>query len=216
MFSWMVYSAVVSLLMGLAALALERSAQIRRRPARWLWAMCMVASLASPFIPSKVSVQIPGPTQTDRSTSSEKLRPPQTSEILTPPQTTAIELSRFTLPIIGTDQTPLSNRVSTLLDWTWRMASMALALVILASGVHLSWRRRRWELSHMTGMAVYISADSGPAVVGFLRPHIVLPRWLSKSSTDEQELVIAHERSHLDAHDTQLLTIAARLPACIP
>ena len=60
MFSWMVYSVVVSLLMGLAALALERSAQIRRRPARWLWAMCMVASLAIPFIPSKVSVQIPG------------------------------------------------------------------------------------------------------------------------------------------------------------
>jgi len=179
MLSWMLYSIVVSLLMGLAALALERSAQIRQRPARWLWATCMVASLAIPFIPSKVSVQLPETTHAERATS---------SEILTPPQTTAIELSRFTLPIIGTDQTPLSNRVSTLLDWTWRMASMALALVILASGVHLSWRRRRWELSHMTGMAVYISEDSGPAVVGFLRPHIVLPRWLTKSSTDEQEL----------------------------
>ena len=132
MLSWMLYSVVVSLLMGLAALALERSAQIRRRPARWLWAMCMVASLAIPFIPSKVSVQIPGTTQTDRSTSSEKLRPPQTSEILKPPQTTAIELSRFTLPIIGTDQNPLFSGVSTLLDWTWRMASIGLALVILA------------------------------------------------------------------------------------
>ena len=38
MLSWMLYSIVVSLLMGLAALALERSAQIRQRPARWLWA----------------------------------------------------------------------------------------------------------------------------------------------------------------------------------
>ena len=37
MLSWMLYSIVVSLLMGLAALALERSAQIRQRPARWLW-----------------------------------------------------------------------------------------------------------------------------------------------------------------------------------
>ena len=207
MLSWMLYSIVVSLLMGLAALALERSAQIRQRPARWLWATCMVASLAIPFIPSKVSVQLPETTHAERATS---------SEILTPPQTTAIELSRFTLPIIGTDQTPLSNRVSTLLDWTWRMASMALALVILASGVHLSWRRRRWDRGHMAGTAVYISEDCGPAVVGFLRPHIVLPRWLTKSSTDEQELVIAHERSHLDAHDTQLLTIAVCLLACMP
>ena len=216
MFSWMVYSAVVSLLMGLAALALERSAQIRRRPARWLWAMCMVASLAIPFIPSKVSVQIPGTTQTDRSTSSEKLRPPQTSEILKPPQTTAIELSRFTLPIIGTDQNPLFSGVSTLLDWTWRMASMALALVILASGAHLSWRRRRWDRDQMAGTAVYISEDCGPAVVGFLRPRIVVPRWLTKLSLDEQELVIAHERSHLGAYDTQLLTIAVCLLACMP
>ena len=167
----------------------------------------MVASLAILFIPSRVSVQIPETTHADRATSSEKFAPPQT---------TAIEASRFTLPLIGADQAPLFNGVSTLLDWTWRMASMALALVILASGVHLSWRRRRWELSHMAGMAVYISEDSGPAVVGFLRPRIVVPRWLTKSSPDEQELVIAHERSHLGAHDTQLLTIAVCLLACMP
>jgi beta-lactamase regulating signal transducer with metallopeptidase domain len=207
MLSWMLYSIVVSLLMGLAALALEQSAQIRRRPARWLWATCMVASLAILFIPSEVSVQIPETTQADRAPS---------SETPTPPQATAIETSRFTLPIIGTDQTPLSDGASALLDWTWRMTSMALALVILASGAHLSWRRRRWDRGHMAGTAVYISEDCGPAVVGFLRPHIVVPRWLTRLSPDEQELVIAHERSHLGAHDTQLLTIAVCLLACMP
>ncbi|MBR1157254.1 M56 family metallopeptidase [Bradyrhizobium sp. JYMT SZCCT0428] len=207
MLSWMLYSIVVSLLMGLAALALERSAQIRQKPARWLWGTCMIASLAIPFIPSKVSVvQIPA-TYADRATS---------SEILTPPQTTAIETPRFTLPIIGANQIPLSNEASKLLDWTWRMASMALALVILASGAHLSWRRRRWDRGHMAGTAVYISEDCGPAVVGFFRPYIVVPRWLTKLSPDEQELVIAHERSHLVAYDTQLLTIAVCLLACMP
>jgi len=207
MLSWMLYSIVVSLLMGLAALALERSAQIRQRPARWLWGTCMVASLAILFIPSRASVQIAETTHADRATS---------SEILAPPQTTAIETPRFTLPIIGIDQPPLSNGVSTLLDWTWRMTSMALTLVIVASGAHLSWRRRRWDRGHMAGTAVYISEDSGPAVVGFLRPHIVVPRWLTKLSPGEQELVIAHERSHLDAYDTQLLTIAVCLLACMP
>jgi hypothetical protein len=68
----------------------------------------------------------------------------------------------------------------------------------------------------MAGTAVYISEDSGPAVVGFLRPYIVVPRWLTKLSPDEQELVIAHERSHLRAYDTQLLTIAVCLLACMP
>jgi hypothetical protein len=96
------------------------------------------------------------------------------------------------------------------------MASMALALVILASGAHLSWRRRRWDRDQMAGTAVYISEDCGPAVVGFLRPRIVVPRWLTKLSLDEQELVIAHERSHLGAYDTQLLTIAVCLLACMP
>src|SRR3954452_9187695 len=110
MLSWILYCLVTSLLMGLAALALERSAQIRQRPARWLWATCMVASLAIPVIPSNVSVQIAETTYADRAIP---------SEILTSPQTTAIETSRFTLPIIGADQTPLSNGVSTLLDWTW-------------------------------------------------------------------------------------------------
>jgi bla regulator protein blaR1 len=216
MLSWMLYSIVVSLLMGLAALALERSAQLRQRPARWLWATCMVASLAIlfipstasvPIIPSTASVQIAETTHADRATS---------SEVVAPPQTTAIETSRFTLPVIGADETPLSDGVSALLDWTWRMASVALVLVILASAAHLSWRRRRWDRGHMAGTAVYISEDCGPAVVGFLRPHIVVPRWLTKLSPDAQEVVMAHERSHLGAYDTQLLTIAVCLVACMP
>jgi hypothetical protein len=118
--------------------------------------------------------------------------------------------------MIATDQAPVSDEVSTMLEWTWRMASMALALVILASAVLLSWRRRRWERGHMAGTAVYISEDCGPAVVGFFRPHIVVPRWLKKMSPVEQELVITHERSHLGAYDTQLLTIAVCLVACMP
>lgn len=207
MLSWMLYSIVVSLLLGLAAFALERSAQIRRRPARWLWGACMVASLAIPLIPSRVSVQIPEAMHADRVTS---------SEILAPPSTKAIETPRFTLPIIGADQTPLSDEVSTLLEWAWRIASIALVLVILASAAHLSWRRRRWERGQIAGTAVYISEDCGPAVVGFLRPHIVVPRWLTKSSPAEQELVIAHERSHLGAYDIQSLTIAVCLLACMP
>src|SRR5215813_10702300 len=111
MLSWMLYSIVVSLLMGLAALALERSAQIRQKPARWLWGTCMVASLAIVFIPSKASVQIPETTHDDEATYSDKLPPPRT---------TATEPSLFTLPIVGTDQTLLSDETSTLLHWTWR------------------------------------------------------------------------------------------------
>src|SRR5436189_3405646 len=101
MLSWMLYAIVVSLLMGLAALALERSAQIRQRPARWLWAASMMASLAIIFIPSEAPIQMPATTHAERATASEMT----SSEMLAPAQTNAIELPRLTLPIIGPDQT---------------------------------------------------------------------------------------------------------------
>jgi len=206
MLSWMLYAILVSLLIGLAALAFERSAQVRRRPTRWLWGMGLIASLVVPFIPSGVSVQVPEMMGVvDRAIS---------PKILAPPQTTAIELSRFTRPIADTIR--LAKGVDTLLEWAWRTASTALALVIIASGAHLSRRRRRWDRGHIAGTPVYISEDVGPAVVGFLHPHIVVPRWLIKLSPDEQELVIAHERSHLEARDAQLLTIAICLLVCMP
>lgn len=207
MLSWILYCLVTSLLMGLAALALERSARIRQRPARWVWAACLVASLAIPFIPAGVSVQIPQQTDAGRSAS---------SAIAMLPPTTAMETPRLTLPVIAADQIALSDGLSTLLDWAWPTASSALALLILASSAHLSWRRRRWERGDVAGTPVYISDDCGPAVVGFLRPHIVVPRWLTRSSAEQQGLVVAHERSHLGAHDPQLLTIAVCLLACMP
>jgi beta-lactamase regulating signal transducer with metallopeptidase domain len=208
MLSWMFYSMVASLLMGLAALAFERSAQIRARPTRWLWAMCMVASVAVLFIPATESVQLPETTHSEPATSSQTILAPLTA--------ISTEMSRLALPTIHDHQTPWSEAVSTPLDWAWRIASMALALVIFASGIHLAWRRRRWHRGHMAGTAVYISEDCGPAVVGFLRPHIVAPRWLTKLPAEEQELVIAHERSHIGAHDAQLLTLALCLLVCMP
>src|SRR5882762_8867074 len=208
MLSWMLYAIVVSLLIGFAALALERSAHVRRKPARFLWGMGIIASLVIPFTASRVSVQIPEMTSVAAPATSEKMPAPR--------QMAAIGLSRSAWSIAGTGQLPASRGVDTLLVGAWRTASIALALVIIAGAAHLSWRRRRWGRGHMAGTAVYISEDSGPAVVGFLRPQIIVPRWLTKFSPGEQELVIAHERSHLDAYDAQLLTIAVCLLVCMP
>src|SRR4051812_45884749 len=208
MLFWMLYAVVVSLLIGLAALALERSAHVRREPARLLWGIGIVASLAIPFTASRVSVQIPPATS---------VAAPETSARISAPRpTAAIERVRSAWSIAGTGQFPAYRGADTLLAAAWRAASIALALLIIASAAHLSWRRRRWGRAHMAGTAVYLSEDSGPAVVGFFRPQIVVPRWLTHCSPEEQELVIAHERCHLDAHDTQLLIVAVCLLVCMP
>jgi bla regulator protein BlaR1 len=77
-------------------------------------------------------------------------------------------------------------------------------------------RRRRWERSTVSGVPVHISEDAGPAIVGLLNPHIVVPRWLLLCSADVQKLAIAHEQSHLEAHDPRLVTIALGLLVCMP
>jgi bla regulator protein BlaR1 len=148
MLSWMLYAIVVSLLIGFAALALERSAHVRRKPARFLWGMGIIASLVIPFTASRVSVQIPEMTSVADPATSNKIPAAR--------QMAAIELSQSAWPIAGTGQLSASRGVDTLLVGAWRTASIALALVIIASAAHLSWRRRRWGRGHMAGTAVYI------------------------------------------------------------
>ena len=70
MLSWMFYSLIVSLLMSLAALAFERSVQIGGRSTRWLWALCMVVSVASLLIPASETVHLPPTTHSGPTMSS--------------------------------------------------------------------------------------------------------------------------------------------------
>jgi hypothetical protein len=68
----------------------------------------------------------------------------------------------------------------------------------------------------MAGTSVYIAPDVGPAVVGLLRPRIVVPEWLEHASPSRQLMVLTHEQSHLAARDPQVLTVALFLLVLMP
>src|SRR5436305_3899672 len=119
MSSWMLYAIVVSLLIGLAALALERSAHVRRKPSRWLWGMGIIASLVIPCTAFRVSVQIPQTTSVTAQATSDR-RP-------APRQIAAIDLSQSAWSIAGTGQLPASRGADTLLVAAWFTTSIALA-----------------------------------------------------------------------------------------
>jgi hypothetical protein len=68
----------------------------------------------------------------------------------------------------------------------------------------------------MAGALVLVSDDVGPAVVGFLRPRIVVPAWLAGASAEQQELVIAHEQGHIDAGDPRLLALVLLVLLAMP
>ena len=54
------------------------------------------------------------------------------------------------------------------------------------------------------------AANAGPAVVGVVRPRIVLPADFDQRYTPaERDLVIAHERAHIEAFDAQINAVAA-------
>jgi beta-lactamase regulating signal transducer with metallopeptidase domain len=208
MLAWMVYVLVVTAILAAAAFAAERSAQIRKASTRWLWVASICASLVLPVVISSVSIQVPSLTSAVGQTAPQKLIP------LRQMTSSAIQPSAWLGA--GTQRRAAAPDVDTILARAWAGASGLLFLAILFSGAQLYRRKRDWERQVMAGAAVFVSEDVGPAIVGLLRPHIVVPRWIIHATAETQGLVLAHEQSHLDAKDAQLLAVAILLIVAMP
>ena len=208
MLPWMLYVVFVSLLLSGAALAAERIALARRAPARWHWVLSMAASALVPAIVASTWVHVPR---------IPFLASPEGSwQIVALGRMTSGGLAPSAWVGGGTKSLAALPSSNTLLAWVWAGASGTLLLALLVSGAHLQRRKRRWERGTIAGVSVYITDDVGPAIVGLLRPRIAVPRWLTQTSAQTQELVIAHEQSHLEAHDVRIFTGALALLVAMP
>jgi len=204
MTEWILYILIVSSLISVAAWIAERSARLSRHSTRWIWLVSMIASLAIPSIISSVSIQVPS-----------IVAPTISSHAITLRDNTLAQLS---------PQAWMHQAISTtaLVQWdrllrnAWTTLSVMLLLLIFASAVHLSLHKRQWSEATLLGVPVYLSQDTGPAVVGLMNPRIVIPQWIIQSSTIDKSLVIAHEQSHLHAGDQRVLTIALCLLVLMP
>ena len=208
MLAWMSYVITVSLLLGFAALALERAARIRQKATRWLWATSMTASLLLPLVVSSVSVQIPRLAGVGD--------PESPARVVVLRDMTANELSPAAWTAAAVGEAAASPDLDRLLQVGWACASTALVLTILTGALQLGRRRRRWVRGDVAGVPVHVSEDAGPAIAGLLKPCIVVPRWLTQCPPDVQQLVVAHEQSHLEARDAHLVAIALGLLVCVP
>jgi len=205
MLAWLIYVIAVTLLLGAAAGAAEQAARLRRAPSRWFWTLAIIASLLLPTIIASVSIQLPSIVSSAVPQKMIALR-----------EVTSTRLSPLTWINADAVNAATSRSVDLLLRRTWAFMSAAMLVVLVASGAHLFWRKRRWNLGIVGGASVYLASDVGPAVVGLIRPRIVVPAWLIQSSAREQAAVIAHEQSHLDARDPALLTVALCLLVFMP
>jgi bla regulator protein BlaR1 len=205
MLAWMLYAIMVSLLLSVSAYVAERAARIGRGGTRWIWITAIIASLALPTIVSSVSVELPSIMTPAVAQKMVVLRD-ATTQVLSPVMWAS-----------GSAAEPAGWRnFDSLLTTLWRAASAAMLVALIASGIMLFVRKRSWRVANVSGAQVYVTEGVGPAVVGLLRPRIVVPTWVTMALPRHQVAVIAHEQSHLDARDPQLFTLALVLLVFMP
>jgi hypothetical protein len=75
---------------------------------------------------------------------------------------------------------------------------------------------RQWRRARLRDCSVWIAERVGPAVFGFFKPQVVLPRWLHDGPATTRSLVLAHEQEHIAARDQLLLLLALLLMLLTP
>jgi beta-lactamase regulating signal transducer with metallopeptidase domain len=193
---WLLYVLIVSALLSVAGWLTEQGLRRRKLPTRWAWAAAMTVIALLAYL------SLPGlPTHAARRTS---LQTTWTSIQHVAP----VKLPE--LPSAAATATAYTARVqwNALILRGWLMLSISMILAVLANGAYVFWQRRAWPMRLIGSHCVGITSDIGPAVVGLLRPTIAIPRWVLDRGAAQQELILAHEASHLEARDPLLLTSA--------
>jgi bla regulator protein blaR1 len=205
MLAMMIYVVIIGVLLSVAALVAEHAAKQRGGSRRWLWLGTIIASLLLPLIMSSVTFQVP-----------ELLQSTTDSKPIVLRDTTSVQLPLAVLDLGMPADQAQPHHLDTLLHRLWLGTSLLMLALLLLSGTLLYRRKRHWAAAGLCQTRVLVAPDIGPAVVGLLRPCIVVPEWLLHESPARQQLVIAHEQSHLEARDPQLLTFALCLLVAMP
>ena len=221
--AWMAYALIIGALIVVAAHALEGVFRLARRPARWVWAVAMLLTIALVALAPHRSARLPARMsmlQVSSATTVVEARPTTLAERLTAALRTArgamaggMERGLAVAALLA--PAPLERGLAVL----WLSLSTLALLLIFVVHSRLRTARRAWPVADLHGARVRLAPDTGPAVVGLARPEIVVPRWLLQRSAAEQRMVIAHEAEHVRARDPLLLTaacIAAALVAWHP
>jgi bla regulator protein BlaR1 len=205
--AWMAYAITVSALLSVAAFAAEHVAMAWRARLRRIWALALAASVALPVAMPSASIELPAPLAPGGARAGSVFLRDMTSPALAPSASVAPSARAAQAGGIDTDM---------VFKLGWQAASFGTFAALAACSAWLAWRRRRWSERDMAGARVLVSEDVGPAVVGFLRPRIVVPAWLVAASAERQALVVAHEQGHIDARDPQLLALVLLVLVAMP
>jgi TonB family protein len=198
---WMLYSLAVGALLCLGAAALEAACRALRLPTRGAWIAGLSLMLVVPAAMAWRSAA-DGPADA----------PPPFDLAGAEVRIGASEPGTASSLGHGVGLAALDRPLAV----AWVGTSAVAVAAMLAMAAALAARRRRWRRAEVDGVPVLVSEDTGPAVVGFVRPAIVLPRWVEEADAGPRGLMIEHEREHLRARDLQLLALGMAAAALVP
>lgn len=178
--AWMLWSAGIGLLFFVAGLAAERLLTLTRRQTRWVWVAAGAATVIWPIL--RMLGGRPGP----------EIAPPAGAPILLEPL--AVTVSRDSMLYSLDDVLVLA----------WVALTSLMVVTVLFAVVRLMRDSRSWRAGTLENRSVFWSRDTGPTVVGLVRPRVVLPTWVRAVGDREQELILAHEEEHIRAGDARL------------
>jgi beta-lactamase regulating signal transducer with metallopeptidase domain len=210
----MLYGTKFTLLIGLAALALERVAAWRGLPRRGLWAAALVLSVALPALAVLMPKQaiVPAAFMPEPSPSSaaalngvaQAFRAPDAvapTKLKSPPAQRHLSLSTSVAQLLGT---------------VWLAASAGLLILYGLLWLRLRTAARYWRCERINGQEVWVTEALGPAVYGLIKPVILMPRWALEAPSSARAVVLAHEQEHIAARDPALLLLGLILVVVAP
>jgi beta-lactamase regulating signal transducer with metallopeptidase domain len=240
---WILWSIVASMLFSVAAVAGERIASLVQAPRRFIWLTAMVAASVVPALlalrhapaPAPSAPELPHvvvasptkpvsavPLRTDRMQRAATSALPHPSTAATSPQAElkpATSRSFSITTLWRRARTNITALVRVADPWVmraWLLASIALLTAFFRSLLALRTLRSRWSETETDVGRVFVAQEAGPAVVGFLRPRIVIPVWALSFSRASRDMLLRHELEHVRAGDSRSLLSSELLRVLFP
>jgi TonB-dependent SusC/RagA subfamily outer membrane receptor len=220
--AWMLQSLAVSVLLGIAALLADGLCRLYRVPRRFVWAAAVAGAALLPvwlLAASRAPAVLPEVSSS-------------TGASFGPIEGAAYDVAGAGISWFGATSAwlgdagaagiaALSSRVGAgtldaVLGGAWLLLSVLLVGALVGSFVRFGRARRRWRREVIADTPVYVTRRTGPAVVGVLRPDIIVPSWLLRIDEARQRMVVLHEREHVRRGDPALLASAAVVAALLP
>lgn len=227
MWQVILYALAAGTALTLAGICVERIAVLRGWPRRHGWMLVMVVSIGYPLVAvltQSSGVSLASAVLSLAPSSADTVPPAAGAPV---PELPAGE-ARFEAPALADPSARTVAAPSLPKRWkpelpsdrsvlmVWLMISGASGCYLLLAALLLARRAASWPQVTVLGQRVVVSPSTGPALLGVLRPRIVVPRWFLDEPASTQALILAHERWHLEARDPLLLRAALLAVMAVP